>query len=78
MSLPYDPHNTEAVVVAPLMYSGALKQKGGRRGNCSRCGYEVWLNAVTAEFIDKNEVEAICPDCAQQFTEGMDDKRPKG
>jgi len=68
VSLPYDPTKEEGVAIAQLV-SKEIKTPG-EVGHCARCNAHIWINKVTAEFMAKNEVEAICPDCAVKFAKG--------
>jgi Zn finger protein HypA/HybF involved in hydrogenase expression len=68
MNLPYDPHKEEGVTVAPLV--ALLIKEPGTVGHCSRCSAHIWINKPTAEFMAKNEVSVLCPDCAAKFAKG--------
>lgn len=68
MPLPYDPHQEEAVAIAPLV--PAVIEEAGKVDHCAKCDRHVWLNLVTIGFIAKNEVQVLCPPCAVKFQEG--------
>lgn len=68
MSLPYDPHKEEAVIIAQLVE--AMMTAPGEVGHCSNCEDHVWINKETGKFADKNEVQILCPPCAVKFKNG--------
>ena len=65
--LPFDPHVSKAVVVAPLASETKRQDPGSIIGNCNICQAEIYLAPVPKEFAETNELPTMCVPCGKQF-----------